>query len=54
MKNGNTLIAEGRDGTLWEEKDGGDTDWFYKTNYATIWRAYVFYADDPAINALGF
>lgn len=54
MKNGNTLIAEGRDGTLWEVTDGGDTDWFYKTNYATIWRAYVFYADDPAITALGF
>jgi hypothetical protein len=43
MKNGNSLIAEGRDGTLWEVTDGEDTDWLCKTNYATIWRAYVFY-----------
>ncbi|WP_200861874.1 aryl-sulfate sulfotransferase [Cyclobacterium qasimii] len=54
MKNGNTLIAEGRDGTLWEVSDDGEVDWLYKTNYATIWRTYVFYSDDPAITALDF
>ncbi|MBK8500904.1 MAG: aryl-sulfate sulfotransferase [Saprospiraceae bacterium] len=53
MDNGNTLIAEGRDGTLWEVTTEGEIEWLNKTNYATIWRAYVFYSDDPAIIALG-
>lgn len=53
MDNGNTLIAEGRDGTLWEVTSDGEIEWLYKTDYSTIWRAYVFYSDDPAIMALG-
>ncbi|MEO9893893.1 aryl-sulfate sulfotransferase [Aurantibacter sp.] len=53
MDNGNTLIAEGRDGTLWEVNSQGEIEWLYKTNYATIWRAYVFYSEDPAVVALG-
>ncbi|TXD76379.1 hypothetical protein ESW18_16675 [Algoriphagus ratkowskyi] len=53
MENGNTLIAEGRDGTLWEVTATGETKWKYKTNYSTIWRTYVFNSDDLAIEALG-
>ncbi|ALJ03915.1 hypothetical protein APS56_01560 [Pseudalgibacter alginicilyticus] len=53
MDNGNTLIAEGRDGTLWEVTPEGDIEWLYKTQYATIWRTYVFNSDSPAITALG-
>ncbi|AEL27736.1 hypothetical protein Cycma_4028 [Cyclobacterium marinum DSM 745] len=53
MDNGNTLITEGREGTLWEVTDVGEIEWLYKTNYSTIWRTYVFYKDDPAISALG-
>ncbi len=53
MDNGNTLIAEGRDGTLWEVSSDGEIEWLYKTDYSTIWRAYVFYSNDPAIIALG-
>lgn len=53
MNNGNTLIAEGRDGTLWEVTPDGEIEWLYKTAYSTIWRTYVFYSDDSAITALG-
>lgn len=53
MENGNTLIAEGRDGTLWEITPDGEIEWLYRTDYSNIWRTYVFYSDDPAIVALG-
>lgn len=53
MDNGNTLITEGRDGTLWEVTEDGSIEWLYKTNYSTIWRTYVVYSDDPALEALG-
>ncbi|GAA4106094.1 aryl-sulfate sulfotransferase [Aquimarina addita] len=53
MDNGNTLITEARAGTLWEVSEAGDIVQKYETNYSTIWRAYVFSSDDPAITALG-
>ncbi|MBU2995127.1 hypothetical protein KO500_01715 [Cellulophaga baltica] len=52
MSNGNTLIAEGRDGTIWEVSDSGEVLW-QNTNYNTVWRAYAFLTDDPAVTALG-
>ncbi len=52
MSNGNTLIAEGRDGTLWEVSASGEVLW-QNTDYNTTWRAYAFTVDAPAILALG-
>ncbi len=52
MSNGNTLIAEGRDGTIWEVSDDGEVLW-KNTNYNTVWRAYSFLKEAPAIKALG-
>ncbi len=53
MDNGHTLITEGRDGTLWEVTEDGTIEWLFKTDYSTIWRTYVVYSDDPALEALG-
>lgn len=53
MDNGNTLIAEGREGVLWEVTEDGEVEWLFETGYSPVWRAYVFYSDDPAIVALG-
>ncbi|MEO9513392.1 MAG: arylsulfotransferase family protein [Flavobacteriaceae bacterium] len=52
MSNGNTLIAEGRDGTIWEVTNSGEVVWQY-SNYETIWRAYAVSTDDAALVALG-
>ncbi|MGB5822084.1 MAG: aryl-sulfate sulfotransferase [Saonia sp.] len=53
MDNGNTLITEGREGTLWEVTDDGEVIWKFESPYQTIWRAYVFYSGDAAMMALG-
>lgn len=50
--NGNTLIAEGRDGTVWEVSDSGEVLWRYD-EYNTIWRVYSIPVDDEALTALG-
>lgn len=50
--NGNTLIAEGRDGTVWEVSESGDVVWKY-AGYDTLWRVYAIPIDDEALTALG-
>lgn len=50
--NGNTLIAEGRDGTVWEVSDSGDVLWKYD-DYSTIWRVYSIPVDDEVLSILG-
>ncbi|WP_233268048.1 arylsulfotransferase family protein [Algibacter sp. L3A6] len=50
--NGNTLIAEGRDGTVWEVSDSGEVLWKY-AEYDTIWRVYSIPVDDDALSSLG-
>ncbi|MBO0591912.1 hypothetical protein I2486_10890 [Cellulophaga sp. E16_2] len=52
MSNGNTLIAEGRDGTIWEVTASGEVLW-QNTDYTTVWRAYAYAIDDSAVLALG-
>lgn len=51
-ENGNTVIAEGRDGTVWEVSPSGEVLW-QNTDYQTVWRAYSFVINDPAVVALG-
>jgi hypothetical protein len=50
--NGNTLIAEGRDGTVWEVSDSGEVLWKY-AGYDTIWRVYSIPVDDDVLSFLG-
>ncbi|MBU2928853.1 aryl-sulfate sulfotransferase [Winogradskyella psychrotolerans] len=50
--NGNTLIAEGRDGTVWEVSDSGDVLWKY-AGYDTLWRVYAIPVDDERLSFLG-
>ncbi|MEP0174116.1 MAG: aryl-sulfate sulfotransferase [Paraglaciecola sp.] len=52
MDNGNTLIAEGVAGTLWEVSDSGEIIWQYQIVSENLWRAYVFSSDSSAIQAL--
>lgn len=52
MDNGNTLIAEGVAGTLWEVSDSGEIIWQYQIVSENLWRAYVFSSDSLAIQAL--
>ncbi|GAA5225187.1 arylsulfotransferase family protein [Membranihabitans marinus] len=52
MSNGNTLIGEGRDGTIWEISPDGEILW-QNTDFNSVWRAYAFSKDSPAIQALG-
>ena len=51
MENGNTLIAEGRDGTIWEVTNSGEVLW-RNTDYSTVWRAYAFPTSSTAVKAL--
>ena len=54
MRNGNTLIAEGTDVTVWEVSPAGELVWQHKeTTVGLFWRVYPFYADDAAIRAIG-
>ncbi|WP_244954684.1 arylsulfotransferase family protein [Winogradskyella helgolandensis] len=50
--NGNTLIAEGRDGTVWEVSDSGEVLWKY-AGYDTLWRVYAIPVDDDRLSFLG-
>ncbi|EPR71881.1 PQQ enzyme-like protein [Winogradskyella psychrotolerans RS-3] len=50
--NGNTLIAEGRDGTVWEVSDSGEVLWKY-AGYNTLWRVYAIPVDDEVLSNLG-
>ena len=50
--NGNTLIAEGRDGTVWEVSDSGEVLWKY-AGYDTLWRVYAIPVDDDRLTFLG-
>ncbi|MGJ8549448.1 arylsulfotransferase family protein [Winogradskyella wichelsiae] len=50
--NGNTLIAEGRDGTVWEVSDSGEVLWKY-AGYDTLWRVYSIPVDDDRLTFLG-
>lgn len=50
--NGNTLIAEGKDGNVWEVSDSGEVLWKY-TGYETLWRAYAIPIDDESLSSLG-
>jgi hypothetical protein len=50
--NGNTLIAEGRDGTVWEVSDSGEVLWKY-AGYNTLWRVYSIPVDDEVLSNLG-
>ncbi len=52
MSNGNTLIGEGRGGTIWEVSSSGEVLW-QNTDYETFWRAYSFPYYAPAVIALG-
>ena len=53
MRNGNTLISEGIEGYIWEVTNEGEVVRNMKVEDNILWRAYVFYIDDPAIQALG-
>lgn len=53
MDNGNTLICEGFEGTLWEVTEEGEIVSENQISESSIWRAYFLSADDPAIEALG-
>ncbi|NRR92870.1 hypothetical protein HSX10_14950 [Winogradskyella undariae] len=50
--NGNTLIAEGRDGTVWEVSNSGEVLWKY-AGYDTLWRVYAIPVDDDRLSFLG-
>lgn len=53
MDNGNTLITEGTEGTLWEVTSTGEVVSQQEVSDTSVWRTYVFYSDDSAIEALG-
>ncbi|MCB4799281.1 arylsulfotransferase family protein [Neotamlana laminarinivorans] len=50
--NGNTLIAEGRDGTVWEVSNNGEVLWKY-AGYDTLWRVYAIPVTDESLTYLG-
>ena len=51
LKNGNRLITEGDYG-MWEITPEGQIAWKYEVDGNMLWRAYVFYPDDEAIQSL--
>ena len=51
LKNGNRLITEGDYG-IWEVTPEGEIAWKYEVSEWILWRAYVFYPDDEAIQSL--